>query len=261
MRILQSRGLQYGFDTVRCSGRERFCNSRSNLVGRVGMSRIEHYQRKTGTLTCVDKESIPVLPVLLLMRFIVEFYGAKHRQIVRLAKNEVKMLAVDLVQGRRSRPVVQAVFWRQNIAHPDFPEYPEILAGHKIKHTQERAFGWSEKGCLPLEWQCPSVITRLLLLGNSNDDEKNKKHGDRNPEHGNPCVCAMTKSHQGTPRVMSEQGISARKRARQTDSGYAAQPDVVSGGATISFAMCKSKDRFTQAFTLAASVEPFAVSG
>ena len=69
------------------------------------------------------------------MRFVVEFDGAKHGQVVWLAQDKIDMFAVDLVQRRRALAIGLPILRGQQIANTHFSKHAEIISDSQVKNA------------------------------------------------------------------------------------------------------------------------------
>lgn len=83
------------------------------------------------------EKAVPLSPVRLLMRAIIEFNGTDQRKIILITEDKIKVLCIDPIE----RGLVSASTRRgadaHNIRHANFAEYPEICAHRLFKHSKQ----------------------------------------------------------------------------------------------------------------------------
>lgn len=101
---------------------------------------IEIDQGKPRCIARIQKEYIAVLPVISLMRSIIQLDGAQNRQIARGTKNEVKMLGADLIESARSGLIVESAANGKHVRDTYFAKYLKVFSNRLTENTIERTF-------------------------------------------------------------------------------------------------------------------------
>jgi hypothetical protein len=97
----------------------------------------EMEQWHTGCPEGVIEELVSRLPARRLVAGIIQFHDELHRQVVRIAQDEIDVLALNAVECLLPGACTQAGLHFDDIREADFAEDPELSFNGLLQHAEK----------------------------------------------------------------------------------------------------------------------------